>query len=375
MSAESLGASPPAAAQKPAAKPKKASGDKPWKPMAPGDAALTLSRSVHYSSKPVNTNAVATGVRLGADEKVDLPYVAYSTLKVDRRITDYLQGGAPAAAPFNQSASVIEGIVDDKYAGCTADQKTQVLSEAPVLDKPLVMGEWIVDPRMRQLLFPVTGGDYVALSPLHSSPFSKELARRVAEEKEHDDKVVTRRVAVLKIGGDNNQNVGRHIYAMTRPLVFMAPIESPAVRKAWAVFYKGVTLRSLIPASQIEALKVWRREHRPRADSAITSRLDTRSEEAQMLAEIATTVLRRAQAIGASQDCHSESLGGRVSSSVDVFTRGLIDPAQRERGWAREFSIRLIQEIEQYRRGRDQSTLTEAGDLASLVDMIEGVVR
>jgi hypothetical protein len=349
---------------------------KPWKNLAPGVATGTLSKGVHYSSKPVNTNASASGVRLARDDKPEIPFVCYATLNVDRRVTTYIEGGAPAAGPFNQASSVIEGIVDEQYAGCSAEQRRQVLEEAQVLDSAFVLGGDLVDARLRQIFIPVAGEEPVLLTPLHSPPFSGELKRRTdAEKAAHFDEqsrsstMLQRRIAILGIGGANNQNVGRNIYPMTRPLVFDAPRENPALRKAFAVHHKGLDLQQLLPKDKVQELITWRAKNR--ADSgAIESTMETRAEEEQMLRSIARLALHRAKSVTDEINAIGDALPSRASRELSEMQQGLLDPTLRKKEWPRIFAAELITAIEAHRPSKTERSLADQGDLNSLIDCV-----
>ena len=349
---------------------------KPWENLAPGAARATLSKGVHYSSKPVNTNASASGIRLARDDKPTIPFVCYATLNVDRRVTTYIEGGAPAAGPFNQASSVIEGIVDEQYSGCSAEQRRQVAEEAQVLDSAFVLGGDLLDARLRQIFIPISGEESVLLTPLHSPPFSGELKRRTDAEKAlHFDEqsgsssMLPRRTAILVVGGANNQNAGRNIYTMKRPLVFDAPSENPALRKAFAVHHKGVDLQQLLPKDKIQELNSWREKHRLDSGS-IESTMETRAEEEQMLRSIARLVLHRAKSFTDEIDAIGDALPSRASRGLSAMQQGLLDPALRNKEWARIFAVDLITAIEAYRNMKTNRSLADQGDLIALIDCV-----
>lgn len=346
--------------------------------MAPGDARRALEGSVHYSSKPVSTTASAVGVRLAADDRPDLPFVAFSTLRVDRRICDYLSGGAGSAGPFNAAASVIERVVDETYEGCSEDQKQQIEREAVCLDSAAAFGTRSIDPRLRQVLFPVGGDRYVALSPLHCMPFSRELQRRLGQEKaDHPDGetvLASRPRTILEVGGANPQNVGRHVRAGRLVLVFHAPEESGPVRNAFAVYHHGVTLRSLIPRGLLVEFHC-RHHARSRQGGRVIETMETRDADDAAAQEIAQAVLQQAALVYREQLGHGAHFAGEVlAPTVDRFTVGLLDADKREHGWTREFSTRLIEEIESFRRSDDDVAIAAAGELASLRQAIERCV-
>jgi hypothetical protein len=345
---------------------------KHWTDMTAEEMRHALARSVHYSSKIANTNAEIVGVRLGAQDRPQLPFIAFSTIRSNRRLTDYIEGGAPGSVPFSQCASVIEGVVDEVYLGCSDEQKKMVLDEVAILDTPFVLGDHVIDPRLRQLLMPTTKGHYVSLTPLPSALFSVELLKR-AKAEWGDDTLISRKRAILLIGGTNSQNAGRHIFATKQPLVFDAPRESLALRKALAIHHLGVTIESLLPRGTLQDFIAFR-EANALENSRIESNVRTRKEELRLLNSICSHVLASGEKIGKELDFHKETLGSRVSDEVDDMIAGLIDPVRRHKKWSRDFAIRLLDVIESYRPNKKTASVAQAGDLSALISEIEGAI-
>lgn len=354
---------------------------KPWRPMDAETVREKLGQSIHYSSKPVNTNAWATGVRVASDVKVDLPYVSFTTSRLNRRLTDYIIGGAPAARPFNQSASIIEGAENQVYEGCTDEQKSMVIEQSVCLDRAFDCGTDRVDARLRQVIFPDRDEHGpVALTPLHSSVFSLEIKKRLNTEfeaqqaiKDPSHRDFGRKKAVLKVGGENPQNLGRHIHAMLRPLVFTAPIESASVKRAFGIFHRGMDLRRAVRRDDLLKLYAWREEHKDKQGNMTTSAA-LRKQEADLI---------KAAVLGALQECtlttqfldgHAKILGARASDAVPQSSQALIDPEMRTRQWAAEFAREMLIVIEEFAPHKKSAAMASHGDLNSLLKTIEEVV-
>lgn len=345
----------------------------PWVNMAEGVVTNTLSRGVHFSSKPINTNAAPSGVRLGAKDRFDIDLVGYATLNIDRRLSTYIIGGATAARPFNQAMSVIEGSVDETYSDVTAEQRSMVLNEAAVLDDFAVVGGEHIDPRLRQLIISLPDESDFAITPLASPIFSTELHKRLRAEREAalanaeqtKERVRFRRLIELGIGGSNPQNAGRNIHFMKRALNFEAPVEHPSVRKALALHHKGVSIHSLLNERHIKSLAAWRESIRLPSDS-LKSTMHTREEEIARLATIATHVIDQCSPIVELLDRHIDILGERTSPALRPFVRALLDPSLRTACWWKDFVQAILQDIESYEIGYGGARLAKPGDLMPL---------
>ena len=66
------------------AKQRKISDLKTWNALTTDVIRARLVTSVHFSSKPVNTNAHASGVRLGSEEAIDLPLIGLVSTATSR---------------------------------------------------------------------------------------------------------------------------------------------------------------------------------------------------------------------------------------------------------------------------------------------------
>jgi hypothetical protein len=352
---------------------------KAWKPLTQLGVRTRLSTSVHFSSKPVNTNARASGVRLSSDAKLDLPLIGLVTTTLNRRVVDY-QDGAVAGAMLSQCASVVEGTVGTDYKDVPVEQVDLVQRCAPMLDERAEVGTGTVDARLRQVLFPLNGASsYVALTPLHSSVFSAYLRKILQAEIEARIEAgdPARRVQTLvMVGGSKAQNVGRIglVGAMQRPLVFGTPRENPGLRAAYAMFYKGVPVRSLVQRKTLAALAAWREDHRTQ-DGHIESTAALRQDERTLIERIATEAMAALNEHRSILAPYVERLGGWANPELDEFARSLLDEGERSREWPREFARMLLRIVESYKNSKDARPLAGFGDVDDYLDMMAEALK
>lgn len=350
---------------------------KPWKALTPKDVASRLATGVHFSSKPVNTNARAAGVRLAKDAYLARPLIGLVTTALDRRVVDY-QDGAVAGSMLSQCASVVEGTLDLNYKDVPPEQSVLIQQNATVLDEHAEVGTGSIDARLRQVLFPVNGG-YVALTPLHSSVFSAHLRKSLQAEIEvrTEAKDPARRMqTVIMVGGSKAQNVGRIglVGAMQRPLVFGAPRENPNLRAAYALFYKGVPVRSLIHRKTLADLAAWREANRL-ADGRIESSASLRQEECELVKRIATMAMQALEERRSALASYVEQLGGWVNPDLDEFTRSLLDKEDRSSDWPHKFARRLLRIVEGHKTSKNARPMAGFGDIDDYLDMMAEALK
>lgn len=340
-----------------------------WPNVKPGQVAAGLSEGAHFSSKTIHTSATVAGVRMAAGEPLDLPYVGFSTTRLDRRIVDYIRG-AVSAKIFNQGSNFIEGRALEIYETIPQDQLDILKNEVSVLDEAFATGTDNVDPRLRQILFPLDNGAFAALTPLHSSPFSRQLDNRLRAEKDRKDSK-HRMKALLAIGGSNSQNAGRHANPMREVMVFFAPQESMESRQAYALFHKGVHLRSLLPRDLLTSYMVWRENQ---TNAQAVSNATNRADEKTMVRAIVSSIIEAAKSLSDKQPQYAPELGATTHEKMGFFARGLLEPDLRNKVWTHEFATKLIDLIEKFQIKKDGACLAETGALRHLEKTIKGAV-
>lgn len=375
--------SEPLAKSKTAAKPAKAPKppkQKDWRPLTPQAVRVRLATGVHFSSKPVNTNARAAGVRISAEARLDQPLIGLVTTALNRRVVDY-QDGAVAGSMLSQCASVIEGSVDADYKDVPPEQVAMVREHTPVLDQHAEVGTSTIDARLRQVLFPIQNSPtgYAALTPLHSSVFSAHLRKTLQAEIDRRAEAgdPSRRMQTLvMVGGSKAQNVGRIglVGAMQRPLIFDAPREDQGLRTAYALFHKSTPVRGLVQRNTLAELAAWREENRG-ASGRIESTADLRQQERSLLKRIAHEALAALDEKREMLAPYVEQLGGWASEDLEDFDRALLDKDLRSRAWPREFASRLLRIVESHKTARDARPMAGFGDVDDYLDMMAEALK
>ena len=177
------------------------------------------------------------------------------------------------------------------------------------------------------------------------------MARRIETDRERrnalGEKLRYQRYAVLGHGGGSTQNVGRWTNAMNKALVFDAPTEKPEMRKAFAIYYKGLQLRTSL-VRELNAYVYWHHQQASANHGVVAENLRTTSERIALLGAIA----RRALVIGEEAKRHQfdvlvpDALAELTNSSVDSMERELIDSRLRIGAFGQRFArwiMRLVQ--------------------------------
>ncbi len=301
-------------------------------------------RLVHFSGKTVNSNAPPCGVRVGRDGGLDLPLVGVRTLLADGAFLqlDYTRNAGKTATLVKQMR-----LADSGEAPETAptEEIRRVVAEATV--SAYEEGTEWVSPRLRQLLLPRDPGEYVAVTPLGCGGLSALLNQKLEALPERRRKF---RHALLGIGGSNPQNVGALVREMRNPLLFSAPREKPLERRVLAIHYQGVSLG--LPRRSLEAYHLWRERQLQEHGGVMPSTMDLRQREAELIGDIARTVNQRGQRARELLESNRGLLpvtpdaDSLLSPELkDPVVRGLIEPGERNAGWAYEFGRRLARAI------------------------------
>lgn len=243
---------------------------------------------VDFSFKLTNTN-VKGGIRLAETDSKLLPYVSLLSARADqldsKQLTqkiwpDYCRNSATEAKPFkhlrvhrftglNEEIAVLESKLKTETK---KDKKKQIkdsikkkkdyllLQEATqklavtAMQEPVSYTEQeaeILDARLPQLLVEHPGSDdgYIAFTPVLSAGLAEHFK---ANRPQNSDQ----RLLFRKIGGENSQNAGGLVNAMTTTLVLNDPFQyaDPALKKALSIWHRGVAL-SLAHPLQKKSIK------------------------------------------------------------------------------------------------------------------------
>ena len=260
---------------------------------------------MHYSAKTVNSNAFAAGIRLASNDTLDAPYLTVSSIGPQQVPVDYLQNAGRIATHHKKFGALHDPAQRARFVAVPADEEAAMAAALPLLLEGAEHGTHLVDARLRQVLLPTADGiddkNYVALTPLNAAGLGELIGQRVEADIEQknarDEKPQYRNRALLGYGGSNPQNVGRWVRAMGRAIVFDAPQEQPEMRKAYAIFFRGLLLREQLKP-QLGAYAQWRHKELVANQGRMNGDLASRTQEAALLIDIA----KRALALGVAAD-------------------------------------------------------------------------
>lgn len=331
-----------------------------WKAYALEDYRQAAATLVHFSTKGVNSNAEAGGVRLGPDDGLSLPYVSARCLLARGVVlaADYTKNAGSTATLVKQIRMVASGEHGETLEAAEAIQAAVAQAQAGHYET----GTDTVSPRLRQLLLPKGGGEYLAITPLPAGGLSAIINERVRAYHEDineaykqagdgpTDHIPRRlRLATLGIGGTNPRNVGSLALEMQTALVFDAPAENPALRDAYRIHYQGIPIR--LPYRAMLAWRRWRDRAEILNDGSLPTNLEAREQEQALLLDMAQAVLRSGTEAFQLLRRHQDELpaGKWLADGLDdPVIRGLIDPGERDNSWPRQFGERLAAEIGRY---------------------------
>lgn len=303
---------------------------------------------VHFSAKTTNSNTPPCGIRLGADKKTTLRYLAVSAL--DSIPADYTSTGTNGinATVLAQISAAIEGNAHDLFDGTPPGEVEDIRSLAEeILTTPFEFGTGTVGMRLRQVIVQDALGNDLAITPLQSAGFSSALDGRL-RLKQNANKDERKRYwsrGFLRVGGSNPQNVGRYVRAMNRPLYFAAPRADQDTRAAYAIHHRGVSLRP--PHELLVAYARWRKQMLAAAGGVMPSDVVSREKEADFVREIVRVIAARALEARQQLEDSVEQLPGEnlLADDINGLMRGLLISTERTTEWLREFAQRLHREI------------------------------
>ena len=369
-----------------AAKPKavKLIEKKVWVALTPADCLKSIKTASHLSSKSVNSNASPVGVRLDPAERLPLHYVAVSTLDAAKIPVDYVMG-ATDAGTLKQITSVLDGTCNEFFTEIDPAQMAMIEAMRGSIDSAESVGTGFVDPRLRQVIWPTedAGAPWLSLTPLQSSGLSEVIRSRLNFEADANINPVSKKTtihranAVMGIGGSNPQNVGRHVRAMQRPLVFDGPKEVKSIRAAYALHFKG-HMRGLVfapPKKQTLAFALWRHRLRDANGQRMPSNAAIRQEEIDHIQAIASASLNEAAAARHILEQHQDYLSSLTAPTLNAFLRALIDPELRDRTFKKDFAQKLIRSVERfpYKIGKNEYVVCGDNELVALISAAEEV--
>lgn len=342
-----------------------------WTPYTTDELAAGWNDSVHFSFKYINTNATG-GVRLGDDEQMDLPYLSLRTTGPALVELDYCQNNQLS----RQTLSVASNMHDKVFRDAPPD----IVSAArEIMCAPRVHGEVNCDDlpvRLRQIIIQDESGEDIALSPLvcaglyklllarlsvkiqaqYSGNMSESTCSECATDQTHaiHKKSTIRYVkrGFLNLGGSNPFNGGALIISMRQPLWFSAPVEKLPVRRAFALYYQGISLQ--VPVENLKEMRAWRQRVAHSSGAALACLQAGGTKQLSMLRDMVLPVIKRAKEarriLTEMQDvlpkqansalglfCHlNEGTFPKSSSLLPKYMRALLDKNLAYSGWRQE---------------------------------------
>lgn len=361
-----------------------------WKRQAnPGAAYAECAKAlVHYSSKTVNSNAAAAGVRLAASDVYDGPYLAVSTVGPAKVPVDYVRGANPDAALVKQIEAVRDPVQRARFFDVPAEEEEAIKVAISSMDTPSEYGlDWI-DARLRQVLFPTKGTPeeehYVAITPLNSAGLAELVRRRIEGEYTARDEAgkprLYRATAQLGYGGSNPQNVGRWVRSMQRTLICLPPSNDPQVRRAWAIYFKGPGIATAL-RPLLDDYALWHHRLMGQYRGQMPGDLQHRQAEQELLTSVARRALALGAEFGTEQARHLEP--GNLTDAdgdISIIERALVDKTLRDHQFKSQLAqwVAALISTHRYRApggGELHQTGISSDDAARLAGVIEETLR
>jgi len=309
----------------------------------------------HFSCKTINSNARPGGVRLGAEQALDLPYVSVRTLMAEGKQIglDYLVNAGKDATYFKRVRQLLGEI--DALESDTPEAKNLVAAKYLALSTQHSEQDLhTVSPRLRQLLIPLGAADYVAITPLVSAGLSEHISS-VSRQRQDTRKIednqpptigIDRHVNSFSVGGSNPQNVGGRVRSMSRPLVFVnVPKLNPKLRAAFSLYYNG--FRPRLPYDMVRRYGLWQKNVQ---DKSMT--LALRAQESSLILPMLEAL--RNQALKAERLIHDyadEFLEPRQDALLKAFLSPTKNHADRRAQW-------LLSALDSFRFGANADGTT-----------------
>ncbi|MGF6489166.1 hypothetical protein [Pseudomonas frederiksbergensis] len=355
---------------------------KPWLDFSRVEYRQAIGSLVHQSFKTVNTNAAAGGVRIPRESGLKLPYVSARALigaGVDIHMDRYETAGS----------AIIYGQIDEVDGGRTkgvpAHDRILIRNELnKVRFVGLVAKGEHVSPRLRQILLPKNGG-YVAITPMSCAGVSREIRAALSahidafmEEGKDPSRKSERTLRYIQtarfpIGGGNPRNAGGLAYVMQAPLLADAPRPYGGLREAFSLHFNGFLQVPLSVALMIQYIE-WRASVKQRTET----NLEVRNQHRAFMCRFARAALQAGSSAQNTLHGHvdklpvSESLtGSLVSVDASAWSRGLIDPTCRGKGWADEMASILAHAISAWKSPEGEALTLGQQDLNNLATYIK----
>lgn len=340
-----------------------------WKSFTPEQYQETIEELVHFSVKTTNSNAPKGGVRLAADESLQLPYVSARTLMAaDQQIPmDYTANAGKTATIIKQAKLVLSG---EAVHASDDEQKTVQAAIASTIKSHQEIGLDFVSPRLRQLLLPKDNG-YVSVTPLTAGGTCQLINEKV---KAHDEAVKLERekikqakkeakkdlpkpkltritTAVFGLGGANPQNVGSLVRKMQRPMVFFSPTGDTAPKQVLSLFHNGC--RIVLPKKLLFKLRLWLTQEK-NSDNQLPTKQAIQDQFKDFIIQFVQAILLQGKQAYHQLITNQHLLPktstekNLVSSEAPLVEQGLIDSRLRDSEWKLQLTEQLATTITEF---------------------------
>lgn len=340
-----------------------------WRQFSEEQYRDAIFRLVHFSTKTINSNAKAVGIRLSNTNARSQPYLCASSVLASGLSLplDYLTNSGPAATIAKQVEQILNEDLPDDVDPSEIDCVKQLYKEAS--QNAFETGIEKVSPRVRQLFLPCENDDYIAVTPITSSGLTAlvreqtraNLERWRASKDTHQNTsgqptIRRLRTAYLGFGGDNAQNIGRlpNRGLVQYPLFFSAPSSSKNVREQYLAAHRGVW--PLLNPTIMREMRDTLMPIKLREGGELPSNLSTRELIDQFAERLTKSLLQRAmQTRQDALEILSQKNDSDMNPPSDVrwahlptTQQGLLSPDLRDRHWRQTLSNQLTQTIDEY---------------------------
>lgn len=332
-----------------------------------------IHECVTHSFKYTNSNCSAGGVRVGKDSALKLPFISVRTLVDSANILADYDSNTPVRS--KQITEAVKKLTD------RADEATkEVVNEyRDALKTSYCSNLENIDPRLRQVLMPVSfgdKGDYLSLTPLACADLSRKFITSLRNhnknrsEQDSGDKDRYLTVSELGFGGANKQNAGYliSIGGLLNQLYTKAPETDFDKSRLYQYFFKGVPV--FIDKNSLEQFSKFLAEHE------LNENREVREKQRLILLKMLVPVFEKASEVATIlydyQDqlpVEKENEGALISHKVSDLNAGLIFKEKRHKDWIYDFSIVIARYINQKLEDMGQPSVS------NLSNAIEKVVN
>lgn len=361
-----------------------------WKSFTKKEYLQAATEMVHFSAKTVNSNALPFGIRLSINVKINLPYVAASLVNRNDIPMDYTRNIGKPSTMVKQINAVRHNTLNEFEQVPQAD--IDDISECYAILDSGYEPEDSVSIRLRQIILQNAAGNDVSASPLPCAGLSVLINKRIKEELDYENPLnadgirknekhfFRRKRAYLGTGGANPQNVGLNIRAMQKPLMFGVPMmneRSRELKKAWAIYHKGITIQ--LNTALLTEFVLWQKGLLSSHFDIQPSDMDIQKRITEFLVAITHDFMARAATIEKLLRDNIEKLPDKKMclSTLPFIKQALLDSSLRTMEWRREFADYLHTEIiSQYVWVNKKRIALEAGkhETANWMGIIEGAL-